>query len=441
MKRMALYVRVSTDEQKKHGVSIDEQISTLKAYCADQGGVAAGIYNDAGISARKPYSKRPALLKLLEDCEAGKIDLVIFTRLDRWFRNVGGYYAVQERLDRCHVPWRAVCEDYETETSSGVFKVNIMLSVSQAEADRTSEKIKAVKAYQRSQGKYADGRVPWGYKLQSGQIVLDPEKQPAVEAFFKAYLSTYSISEACKAAKDHGLTVAKYQAHKMLGKTFYTGQFKGCVFPGYITPGQYTDIHDHIQHRQRPAKGRIYLFSGVAYCAECGKRLQAHASRGKTHVYLCSSRFEIPGSCIGSHITEMVLEQYLLDTLDMHLNAYIVHCQAQKDESGKIDYQKQKNALKGRLKRVGDRYEDGDITEAEYREKREKILAEIAMLPEAEEIKIPEALPENWKDIYNQLDAVHKKAFWAKILKGVCVYHHDGGRGHQDGRKYRIEFR
>ena len=99
MKRAALYVRVSTQEQKNSGLSVDSQIDALEKYCEEHGYMVVGVYNDAGISARKKYTKRPALLQLLEDCKQCKIDIILFTRLDRWFRAVAGYYEVQSALE------------------------------------------------------------------------------------------------------------------------------------------------------------------------------------------------------------------------------------------------------------------------------------------------------------------------------------------------------
>ena len=64
MKRVACYVRVSSEEQKLHGYSVDSQITALEEYCIDNNYKVVGIYNDAGISAHKSYKKRPALLQL-----------------------------------------------------------------------------------------------------------------------------------------------------------------------------------------------------------------------------------------------------------------------------------------------------------------------------------------------------------------------------------------
>ena len=144
MKRVFLYIRVSTEEQAVHGLSIEAQTAALEAWAQTNGHKVAGVYTDAGISARKPASNRPALQRLLVDVQAGKGELIVFTKLDRWFRNIAEYYKVQEILERNHVDWRTIQEDYDTSTAAGRLKINIMLSVAQDEADRTSERIKAV---------------------------------------------------------------------------------------------------------------------------------------------------------------------------------------------------------------------------------------------------------------------------------------------------------
>ena len=81
--RAALYIRVSSEEQARHGLSLQEQRDTLTRYAKANKMTVAGIYEDAGISARKPYKKRHALLRLLDDCKAGKVDTILFIKLDR----------------------------------------------------------------------------------------------------------------------------------------------------------------------------------------------------------------------------------------------------------------------------------------------------------------------------------------------------------------------
>ena len=96
--RAALYIRVSTEEQAVHGLSIEAQREALGAWAETAGVQVARHYIDAGISARKSAAKRPELQRLLADVEAGLIDLVVFTKLDRWFRNIAEYYKCESRF-------------------------------------------------------------------------------------------------------------------------------------------------------------------------------------------------------------------------------------------------------------------------------------------------------------------------------------------------------
>ena len=108
MQRVALYIRVSTEEQALHGLSVEAQTEALDLWAKNSKVKVIDHYIDAGISARKKASKRPDLQRLLADVCAEKIDLVVFTKLDRWFRNIAEYYKVQEILDDHKVAWKAI---------------------------------------------------------------------------------------------------------------------------------------------------------------------------------------------------------------------------------------------------------------------------------------------------------------------------------------------
>ena len=97
IKRAALYIRVSTEEQAMHGLSLTAQRETLERYVGDNGLKLAGIYVDEGITARKKYKKRAAFMRMLDDVRADRIDLILFIKLDRWLRNLADYYEVQKR--------------------------------------------------------------------------------------------------------------------------------------------------------------------------------------------------------------------------------------------------------------------------------------------------------------------------------------------------------
>ncbi len=193
MKRVFLYVRVSTEEQAVHGLSIEAQTAALENWAQANQCKVVGIYTDAGISARKPASKRPALQRLLAGVRAREGDLILFTKLDRWFRNISEYYKVQEVLERYHVSWKTIQEDYDTTTASGRLKVNIMLSVAQDEADRTGERIQFIFQDKVQRGEVISGKVPLGYKIENKKMVIDPATAPIARDIFQQYLALRSV--------------------------------------------------------------------------------------------------------------------------------------------------------------------------------------------------------------------------------------------------------
>ena len=202
MKRAGLYVRVSTTEQKVNGLSVDTQITALREYCKEHGYNVYNIYNDAGFSARKSYKRRPGLQKMMEDCQANKIDLILFTRLDRFFRSVKDYYECIAQMN--NKPWRAIWEDYETDTPDGTFKVNIMLSVAQSEADKTSARLKDSYQYRKAKGIFY-GLPPIGYITEDGRLVKDPKTKDGVQVMFDTYIATLSSAQAMRKAAEYGV--------------------------------------------------------------------------------------------------------------------------------------------------------------------------------------------------------------------------------------------
>ncbi len=97
--RADLYIHVSGEEQAIKGLSLEAQQEDLEEYARERGWVIADVYIDAAKTARKRLGKRTNFLRMLESVKQDKVDLILFTRLDRWFRSVADYYKVMEILD------------------------------------------------------------------------------------------------------------------------------------------------------------------------------------------------------------------------------------------------------------------------------------------------------------------------------------------------------
>lgn len=434
MKRAALYIRVSTDEQARHGLSLPEQRAALEAYAAQHSLSIAGAYEDAGVSARKPYTRRPALLQLLDDCKAGAVDVILFIKLDRWFRNVGNYYAVQDILDQCGVSWQATQEDYETVTASGRLKVNIMLSVAQDEADRTSERIKFVFEGKRERREPLTGNAPTGYRLEGKKLVKDEKTAPAVDAFFKKFLATGSISEAQNhALEEYGLRIEYQLASKMLHSPAYYGFYYGVddMCPPYITKDEFEKIQSMRGKVVRKAKeNRVYLFSGLIMCGACGCRLGGRTNtRSSVPFYNCPGHY-IKKSCgNNTNLSERKIETHIIGTIDEKLSKYKIDFEDMKDSKKEKSRQPEIASLKNRLSRLKDLYLDDLISLEEYKADQKEMLSRLAYLAELEKPlekpdfgKIDAILTHGWKESYVELSRIEKRDFWRILVKEIRLF-------------------
>ena len=411
-----------TQEQKLHGLSVDNQIQALTDFCAQNGYEIYKIYNDAGISAHASYKKRPELLNLIRDCQNKKVDVILFTRLDRWFRSIKDYFLVQDQIGG--VPWRATWEDYNTETSDGVFKVNIMLSISEAEASRTAEKVKSVLQYKREQGMYV-GSAPLGYKIENSRLVIDPDTEPYVRAFFDTYLETHLSSRAIDIVKDMGYKMSKSGASSMLRNRTYTGDAQGCKCPAYITEAQFKAICETRRRYVRSTKQtRVHLFSGLVICADCGGRMRASfTTKGNPNKEFTSYRCDPRRRTFSNHaygisVGEIKVEKYLLAELDNIIADMKYEYETSPMSDRMEEYQKEKKRIEDKLERIKFLYMEGDLSMEEYKEKKNELIGKLNMLSEPAECPNIE-LPADWKEMYGELSREGKRAFWYQILKEI----------------------
>lgn len=436
MQRAALYTRVSTEEQARHGLSLPEQRASLEEYAAKHDFLIVGLYEDAGISARKSYKKRPALLRLLDDCKEKKIDVILFIKLDRWFRNVGNYYAVQDILDQCGVSWQATQEDYETTTASGRLKVNIMLSVAQDEADRTGERIKFVFEGKRARNEPVSGHVPTGYIIDGKKIRKDPATEKAISSYFEHYLKNGSIAEAISYVSDkYGLHLKYQLASAMLSKPAYYGDFNGVTCPAYISVAQHNLIEEGRRRTARKtSKNRTYLFSGLLSCGECGARMG-----GRTHKiggiekaeYNCPGHYQKKGCSNRTNIREATIEDYLINTIDDHLKQYRVAYEAiSANPSHGSDSASELVKLKRKLSRLKELYLNDLISLDDYRADYAPINERISFLQQTSKSSkkhlpiedLEKILSKGWKSAYEQLSRAEQRGFWRMVLSEIRVY-------------------
>lgn len=431
--RAGLMKRVSTEEQALHGESLQAQEDALVKYCNDNNIKIVKIYSDEGFSARKPVLKRPAMLELLEDVQAGKLDIILFTKLDRWFRNVKEYHKIQEILERNKVVWKAILEDYNTATADGRLKVNIMLSVAENEADRTSERIKFVfnSKIMRKEAIFPNQNAPFGYKVIEidgvKRVVKNDETREATEFFFKTALVSSARQAAIKTNQKFGLNRTYGCWNHMCHNEIYAGVYYGVedYCEPYITHAQYKVLSDFTVSTRKAKHNRFYLFSGLIKCSCCGNTMAGRYCTSRTGIeyYYYRCRRTLTKSCNSTSIAEKKTEKYLLENINTELEKFIMSVEAkQPTQKKKTDTTK----LKEQLRRVNVSYQAGNMEDDEYLAKTKEIKAMIekASIEDDPTSKVDvEALKEflnsGFEEIYHSLTAEEKQQLWRSLISEI----------------------
>lgn len=443
--RVALYIRVSTEEQAMHGYSLQAQEDNLIQYANDNGYKIVDIYRDEGNSARKPITKRKVVLQLLEDVKAGKLDLILFIKLDRWTRNVEAYHTVQKILDAHNVSWQATMEDYETITANGRFKVNIMLSVNESESDRTSERIKFVfeGKRQRKEWCFTGGPIQWpyGYKPEIidgvKRCVKNPETEPIVQDFWDYVLKYNSVRKAgMYCCEKYGIT-RNYRTWMITARNeLYTGTFHGVedYCPAYISRTDWERIilgHELIKKTQSP--DRVYLFTGLIRCPDCGNTLKAtfktypNDRSIEYNGYRCNNG-KLRTCTFRHQLSEKKIEKYLLENIRKDLEAYVIKTEAEQIKKPPQPKVRDIISLNEQLRRLNVIYITGNISDEEYAAETKRLKTEIEKARKTEEENRPadldgikKLLSSDFLSAYDSLPKEDKRRLWRSMIEEIYI--------------------
>lgn len=434
--RCAIYIRVSTEEQHLNGLSLPAQKMALTEYADRNGLTIVDCYADEGISARKPMKYRKGLLRLLNDVEQDKIDMILVTKLDRWFRNIKDYNITEEILQAHHCYWKTIFENYDSSTANGQMVINIMLSVNQAECDRTSERIKAVLDYKRSIGEVTSGMCAcYGYKVVNNRLEKDEQVSDIVEDAFEHYRSCYSIRAT------YNYLVQKYgdrapscnKVDRLFKNETYAGRDKDNLdyCEPYITWAEFQKFRQ-ISTTKTYTTGRYdpYIFSSLIKCPICGNNFTGYRKKQKLKnggesiyiKYRCGNKFGRHG---GASLTEHKIEDYMLTHVSARLDQEVaqVRFKAQKQEK-----RHDTDALRKELDRLNILFQKGRITESYYDEQYEQLEKKIRECDSAENDtplsaydRLLTTFSGNWRELYASLDKQHKQTFWKGTIKKIDI--------------------
>lgn len=438
--KCALYARISKEELNQPKYSIAAQLDRLEKYAKEHKYTIYDKYVDNGISAAT-IKKRESLVKLLDNLD--NFDIVLFTQLDRFSRNVLDANTMVQTMEAHNVAFKAIDEDdIDTTTADGKFIFNLKVSLAERERQKTSERIKAVNQFKLNEKKAIFGVGPTGYKIDENKRWVLSEDAAMIKDMFDTYVT--SGSRNCvrlMLQEKYGKVMDNGTISHLLAREAYTGRAYGMddYYPRLISEDVWNEtvrLRTKNKIRSR-ATGNVYIFRGLLTCKHCGHMMTgAYSKRSKDspyryYIYRCNRKSEntaLKSYCTDIHqIREAYLEQLLIDNVKQMFGEFT------NDEKKKLAQKKpiDINKINGKIERIQDLYVDGMISKEKFNADYAKLNDELndaikhnasITLPDhsATEAIIRSFKPEDYKN-YTRLE---KWNFWKSIIDHIVVDKH-----------------
>lgn len=429
MERVAGYIRVSSQEQKLHGYSLDAQRMKLQDYADSHGMELVKIYADEGISGRRLIKNRPALQKMIQAAERREFDRIIFIKLDRFFRSVAEYHECMKRISP--VTWTTTEEDYDLTTANGRMLVNMKLTIAELEADQTGERIKLTNEYKVKQGLPLTNRLPFGYMIgntpQGKRIVKNPETAPIMEDLIDHYLTHQSKrGTLLYILEKYGICIHINSMSKLLKNPMICGEYRGNqnYTEPYVDRETFNKIQKIAFNGVKKNTRRTYLFTGLMRCPICGRKLGGDTTPTKSKeykYYRCRDHANTLRCPFKWRVVEEELEQQMLDRIEPMLN----RAKALRAVSTKKDTAAELAKISGELQRLNYSWQKGRIDPEVYDKefvalkRRQRTIESLDDAPDYD--RIAEILKKGWKEIYGELTDESKRAFWRSFVAEIRI--------------------
>lgn len=229
----AIYVRVSTEEQAKEGLSIKAQIDRCKAFCIARCWEVHKVYKDAGFSAAT--TNRPAFQLLLADAEAKKFSVVLVYKIDRFSRKLKDLILTLEELKKFNIHFTSVTEQIDTTSAMGEAYFQIIGVFAQLERGMVSERVQLVFRNKIDSGEYLN-RSPMGYAYKDKKLIINESEASKVREIFNMRVAGVHYKEI---ASKYSLPVSTLYA--LLHNVTYIGKIK---YQGKLYSGNHEAIID-----------------------------------------------------------------------------------------------------------------------------------------------------------------------------------------------------
>ena len=384
-----LYMRVSTEDQAREGFSLPEQKERLEAYCKFKGFVIKDYYTDAGISA-KTGNYRPEFERLKEDIKSKKINTIIALKQDRITRSIFDWEELMRFLEENDAYLDCVNDDINTTNANGKMVSRILMSVSQQEIERTSERTKVGLAGAIKQG-HIPHQAPLGYKHENKKSVIDHLTKDVVIRIFELYhkgMSYQKISTLFNKEQVLGKTNWRDSSIvAILENEIYKGDFvhgKRTKHPTYyenvVEPIVSKEMWEECQVQKKKnsksyQRTLTYLFLQKLRCPKCNRILGGKATQKKNgniyYYYYCHDcKINFKESLVEEYFNDFVNELVEYDSV---VNQFFLPMIKQKFDEPQEELKKDINKQNDKLERIKRAYINGVFSLEEYNDERKLV--------------------------------------------------------------------
>lgn len=459
--RCAIYTRKSSEEGLDQDFnSLDAQHEACAAYIASQRQegwtLLPARYDDGGLSGGT--LERPALQLLLDEVDAGRVNMVVVYKIDRLTRSLADFARLVERLEKAECSFVSVTQAFNTSSSMGRLTLNVLLSFAQFEREVTAERIRDKIAASKKKGLWMGGNLPLGYDRhpdpKARTLVVNPDEAATVRRLFDLYAEHGCLRQVAERAETEGLrskrrawrdgsasgggTLSRGQIYYLLRNPVYLGKIR---HKDRTWPGQHATIVDEalwdrvqaqLQDAAQRSRSTRRRMSGSRASDpgswltgllrdETGDRLTpSHTTRnGRRLRYYVSNRLISGGTDpSGWRLPAPALEKAVLDILSRHLDtAAASHRILARPDAGRAEAMREAvQALRSRLISAGGRLCVGLIVSGYLQRDRIALSLRAPVLAEALAIRA-DALDSAFLSVTAPF-ALRRRGVEAKIIAG-----------------------
>lgn len=310
MKRVAIYCRVSTQEQSEKDYSIPAQKEKLINYCRSHDWIIYDMFVDPGYSGGN--LERPGIQRLIQ--EVKNFDIVLVYRLDRLSRNtLNSLQLVEEIFKPNGVTFVSLTENIDSSTPNGIMMLSFLASIAQNEKELLKERTKIGREGRAKKGLFHGSGIPIGYDYEEGQLTINEYEALQVKEAYSLYLQGHGVRKISQILKGKGYK-HKYgnwsfnsTVNNVLTNPLYAGKIRwnGKEFDGQhdkiIEPEVFKQVQT-IRNNRTNFNTKCFqsnsLLTGMLFCGICGGRYAIVSSCGKDKIYkykyyTCYSRAKI----------------------------------------------------------------------------------------------------------------------------------------------------